>query len=344
MVYLVCVSSVNISVLVTIMLLSGAVTAWRMMPPMVAYCGMVGRHVVTRLFASSSSTDDRHHKLSRVFIDNKDLQEGNTIELDESLSHYLTNVMRLRDGDRFRSFNSVSGEYLCELRDSRGSGKRSRKASKTGVVEAVVSSQLRRVQPSDHYFPCVLYFSPLKKRERMKILIEKAVEIGVQKLVPVVFANTQVQEEVLSSKEEFMSTWNKKIIESCEQSERLTIPTLYPSITFTDLLRDDPNRGPLLICTERLGVDSTQHTVSLLSALDDTALSRPQQSIGSEHFGVVVGPEGGFTVEELNLIKASLHHLPRNNIIKSVSLGSTVLRAETAAIYALCVASARFCK
>jgi 16S rRNA (uracil1498-N3)-methyltransferase len=145
-----------------------------------------------------------------------------------------------------------------------------------------------------------LYFAPIKKA-RMDMLVEKAVELGATALHPVITQNTeirQINEDRLRA----------QIAEAAEQCERLDVPALHPAINLSAL---NTGGAPLYACLER------SETAPHLAA-----------AIKPGPAALLIGPEGGFTAEEINFIKA----LPA---VTPVTLGPRTLRAETAAIAAL---------
>ncbi|MCK5374295.1 MAG: RNA methyltransferase, partial [Alphaproteobacteria bacterium] len=150
-----------------------------------------------------------------------------------------------------------------------------------------------------------LYFSPIKK-QRMDILIEKAVELGVTSLHPVLMHRTvlrKINEERIHA----------QIIEAAEQCKRMDIPELYPVQTFDVLLSNKEITPPLYACIERKSQNETRHLNTYTTGKDT---------------GFLIGPEGGFDDKEV----ADL--LAHKSIIQT-SLGETILRAETAAIACL---------
>lgn len=146
-----------------------------------------------------------------------------------------------------------------------------------------------------------LFFTPIKKN-RQDWLIEKAVELGVTDFHPLLTQNTEVRK----INTERMT---HQIFEAAEQCERLTIPTLHPLIKLDHALSPDM---PLYSCLERF----------------DAPVIQTQKPAGD--FGFLIGPEGGFTVEEKK-------NLAQNTV--PVSLGDTILRCETAVIKALVLLS-----
>jgi 16S rRNA (uracil1498-N3)-methyltransferase len=152
--------------------------------------------------------------------------------------------------------------------------------------------------------PITLYFAPIK-RQRLEMLLEKATELGVTHLQPI---KTQHSME-LGNIERLQAI----VLEAAEQCERLTVPKIYPLIDLKTLVAKWDAQRILYWCLERAGSP-------LLETLD-----------ASKPIAFLTGPEGGFSQEEIAWLK-------EQTFVKPVSLGNTILRAETAAIVALGVA------
>ena len=148
--------------------------------------------------------------------------------------------------------------------------------------------------------PVHLYFAPIKKA-RMDWLIEKAVELGATHLHPVLTQNAEVRainEDRIRS----------QITETTEQCERLDMPQLFPLRPFLTAIGD----SNIFACVERMNLKPLEKTI-------------PENSAVS----FLIGPEGGFTATEKEKLLALKNVTP-------LSLGSRILRSETAAIAALC--------
>ena len=253
-------------------------------------------------------------KLPRLHLD-FDLKVGHTVDLGGNDAHYISNVMRVKPGFCFRGFNAREGqgEYLLEITE--------KTARRGGTISTVVKSKLRNFDATmSSSLPVTLYFAPVRK-PKLKIMMEKATELGLSRLVPVVSQN--VNADIDFSKEE---SYARVIMESVEQCERLDVPTLrrepMPLLALLEQLHD----SRLLVCRER-----SSEARPLLSEL----LSDKDLYFGDKNadWGLLVGPEGGFTAAELEYMTSC----PQ---VTFVSLGQNVLRAETASIAALaCVSS-----
>lgn len=218
----------------------------------------------------------------------QDLAQDNFIELEADRAHYLAHVLRSRQGDKIRLFNGRGGEYAAVLHNV---GKKN--------VTAHCKSQIRGQHSP--LFLRHLYFAPIKKT-RQDFLIEKAVELGVTHLHPVLTNRTQIRKINLRRLE-------KQIIEAAEQCERLDIPRIFPMINFRDMIKSWKEQDPksCFICLARCKGKS------------------PSRINSNQDISLCIGPEGGFDEQEISLA----------NDFASLNLGDNVLRAETAALSAL---------
>lgn len=169
-------------------------------------------------------------------------------------------------------------------------------SKKGGAVN--LSYQLR-TQPV-HARRVHLYFAPIKKTA-MDWMIEKAVELGATDIHPVVTQNTEVRKMNAER-------LTKQVFEAAEQCERLEIPVLHE---IAALERAFDAKIPVLACIERQNAR-------------DIATATPKNG----DIGILIGPEGGFTADEKTFLSQKAGITP-------VTLGDSVLRAETAACYAL---------
>jgi 16S rRNA (uracil1498-N3)-methyltransferase len=222
-----------------------------------------------------------------------DLTAGRSVGLAAAQAHYLKHVLRLAPGDAVAIFNGRDGEWLGEI-DRLGKDWCSVK-----LVEQ------RRAQEPD--LDLWLVFAPIK-RARIDFLVEKATELGVARLCPVITRRTVVERLNLDR-------LHAHAIEAAEQTERLTVPVLAEPQPLDRLLAGWPAGRRLLLC------DESGTSPPIAAALQHT-------SAGA--WAVLVGPEGGFAETELDALKK----LP---FVSPVGLGPRVLRADTAALAALAV-------
>lgn len=219
------------------------------------------------------------------------------VTLDGDQAHYLSRVMRLNVDDTVLAFNGRDGEWLCRLTVS-------------GRQSATLRAE-ERTRPQAAEPDIWLAFAPVKKTGT-DFIIEKATELGVGRLIPVLTANTQSQRVNL---ERFRANAR----EAAEQCRRLSVPEIADSCAFDQLLANWPADRALLFLDER---GSGAPMTAVAARLSD------QAAPDTPRVGFLVGPEGGFLQSELD----AAAKLPFSS---AVSLGPRILRAETAALAAL---------
>ena len=245
----------------------------------------------------------------RLFLDH-DLGAGLQIALDEAQGRYLTQVLRMHAGAHARVFNGRDGEWSTTLA----------RADKRGVL-LTVGDQLRAQAPVPDV---TLLFSPLK-RQATDWLIEKATELGVRTLRPVLCKRT-VAETVR------LDRLNSIAREAAEQTERLDVPEIAEAESLARALDGWPADRPLIYADEA-GDDQSKPwggQAGRGGPLSDALVGLKAQSLA-----VLIGPEGGFDVTERSMLRGLPFVIP-------VSLGPRILRAETAAVATLAVIQARW--
>ncbi|MDB5693210.1 MAG: ribosomal methyltransferase RsmE [Alphaproteobacteria bacterium] len=223
----------------------------------------------------------------RLFVD-VTLSEGLALTLDAPQANYLAAVMRLGPGDRVKLFDDRTGEWLAALTEA------GRKR-----VALTVGARLRERETVPDLW---LLFAPIK-RGRIDWLVEKATELGISRLVPLLTRRTIV-ERVNAER------LRAHAIEAAEQCERTALPELAEPQKLEAVLGAWPAGRALLFADEQGGA--------------------PLAEAARAPAAILIGPEGGFTDEE----RAAIRALPD---ARPVSLGPRILRADTAAIAAISV-------
>lgn len=222
--------------------------------------------------------------LPRLFV-RQPLGEGARVELDAAQANYLGNVMRLGEGAKVMLFDGSSGEWLGRI-------------AQAGKKRMALTVERRTREPED--IPDVwLAFAPVK-RTQTDWLVEKATELGVAKLIPVMTQRT-IAERVKLERLEAIA------IEASEQCGRTRLPEIVRPVPLTQILNED---GRTLYFADEAGGEP------VVSAFRPGAAT------------ILTGPEGGFTDEERAKIRDAGKAVP-------ISLGPRILRAETAALASL---------
>jgi 16S rRNA (uracil1498-N3)-methyltransferase len=223
--------------------------------------------------------------LPRLFVRHP-LGEGVRVELDAGQANYLGNVMRLGVGAELLVFDGLTGEWLARIAEAA-------KKRMTLTVE-------RKTREPESIPDVWLAFAPVK-RTQTDWLIEKATELGVARLVPVMTQRT-VAERVKLERLESIA------IEAAEQCGRTRVPQILEPVQLRRFIEElDPGRH--------------------LYFADENGGESLGASLREGPAAILVGPEGGFTDEERALVRGSG--------ASAISLGPRVLRAETAALASL---------
>ncbi|MBS0233135.1 MAG: 16S rRNA (uracil(1498)-N(3))-methyltransferase [Proteobacteria bacterium] len=231
----------------------------------------------------------------RLFIED-DLAAGGRVELKPPQAHYLTAVLRMKPGAHLLVFNGRDGEWLATLAET---GKRGAALS--------IERQTRRQEAG----PDIEYlFAPLK-RSRLDYMVQKATEMGVARLRPVITDRT-IAERVNSER------MRANVVEAAEQCGILRVPEVDPPVKLGNLLDDwDPARR-IIYCDEG-------------APIQDPTGALGQVSPGP--LAVLVGPEGGFAPPERERLAGKSYVVP-------LSLGPRIMRADTAAVAVLALVNA----
>ncbi len=239
----------------------------------------------------------------RLFIEDE-LPGSGRIALTEKAGHYLTRVLRLQAGDDVRLFNGRDGEWRAQLAS----------ADRRAAVEAVEPLRSQTMGPD-----LLLLFAPLKKA-RTDYVVEKATELGVAAIQPIITARTQTSR---INEDRLRAT----AVEAAEQTERLDVPKIGSLKPLDAVLADWPSERALIFADES-GDDASALWGGEAGRAQPIMAALSRMAPGPA--ALLVGPEGGFTADE----RARLR---RFDAATPVSLGPRILRAETAVAAALAV-------
>jgi 16S rRNA (uracil1498-N3)-methyltransferase len=224
----------------------------------------------------------------------QELSNNAQVALNRAQSHYLVDVLRLKPGDPVRVFNGSQGEWLAHIVETK----------KTVTIRC--ERHIADVKPP----PDIDYvFAPLKHL-RLDYVVQKATELGVRRLRPVITRRTITTRFNLER-------MRANVIEAAEQCNLVYIPEVYEAQPLADVLSSWESGRSAIYCDEAAAIADP------LKALESLKLPT----------AVIIGPEGGFTPEE----RQELHRLP---FVTAISLGPRIMRADTAAIAAISLVQA----
>ena len=232
----------------------------------------------------------------RLFVE-APLAEGTDVALDAAQTNYLVNVLRLKPGASVLVFNGRDGEWRAELAAT---------SKKKATLNLVERTRVQTPGGDLHYL-----FSPLK-HARLDYMVQKAVEMGVSRLAPIIMRHTQAERVNLDR-------MRANAIEAAEQCGILNIPEIAEPRKFESLTRGWKADRLLVFCDEETDV---KDPVAALASARGGGITGPLP------VSVLIGPEGGFATHE----REALLKLP--NIVH-IAIGPRILRADTAAVAAL---------
>lgn len=231
-----------------------------------------------------------NYKLKRLFI-RQPLALNEEIKIEGEQAFYLVRVLRMQEGAEILLFNGQDGEWLAKL-----------VSIKKKFVVAQLIHQERLQTTHSNLIYC---FAPIKNA-RLDYMVQKAVEMGVSTLQPVITHHTQVMRINMTRME-------ANVVEASEQCGILSLPKCATAVSLSELLENWDTTHPLFFCDEACKSHNPLH----LLQRDEITTS-----------GVLIGPEGGFSEKERNFLKKHPFVIP-------ISLGPRILRADTAAVAAL---------
>ena len=231
----------------------------------------------------------------RLYVDAA-LEAGAVIACDKDQSNYLANVLRLEAGAEILLFNGQHGEWRATLTEAS-------KRHCTLTVDAQVRAQ--ETGPDIHYL-----FAPLK-RTRLDYMVQKAAELGVSTLRPVITRRT-IAERVN------LERMRANAVEAAEQCGILHVPSVVEPERFERLISAWDSNRRLIFCDEAADCSSPLAVLGKLTP---------------GPFAVLIGPEGGFDPDERDMLLSKPFTVP-------LSLGPRIMRADTAAVAALALVNA----
>ena len=230
----------------------------------------------------------------RLYIPDKLIPDKRLI-ISLKQSHYLINVMRKKIDENLLIFNADCGEYLAKIE----------KIEKKKVSLNILQKLRNREIQNDIW----VMFAPVKKTPN-EYIIQKATELGASKIFPILSERTITQKLNLNR-------LNDIAIEASEQCERITIPEIFYPKKLIEVIRDWDDKRKILFCDETI-----RHQVEDISSNNHL--------LPNSSGAILIGPEGGFSSDEIKYIR-------QKNFVIPINLGPRILRSDTAVITALTI-------
>ncbi|MBI4715153.1 MAG: 16S rRNA (uracil(1498)-N(3))-methyltransferase [Nitrospirae bacterium] len=237
------------------------------------------------------------------FIHSRDLQTGNQIRLTApDLIRHLRDALRIRAGEELRFVDENRKGYRARLIGP----------SEGGGLLFDVLEVLSPPPPS----PLFLHLAQgLAKGEKMEVILQKATELGVDRITPVLSRRCVVRWKEERGDDRLLR-WRRIALEAAQQSERRTVPEIDPPQIFETLMAHPPEWDLGMILDEE---ETAQRLTPLLHRLGESRQPEPTRPLRCL---LLVGPEGGWAPEEISLARGAG--------LTPVSLGERILRTETA--------------
>lgn len=232
--------------------------------------------------------------MSKFFVEKSQIIDDKIYLIDENAKHII-NVLRCKIGEELEISCGDGFDYLCQIEQ----------IENKKVVVKILDCFGNDSEPKTK----ITLYQGLPKGEKMELLIQKCVEIGIDKIIPVNTDRTIVK---LSGKEDKkVQRWNKISESAAKQSRRGKIPTIENIVSFKEAINLCKQNDLNIIPYEK------EKQNNLKTIIKD---------FKGESIGIFIGPEGGFSEKEINLAI-------ENNILP-ITLGKRILRTETAGMVA----------
>ncbi len=225
----------------------------------------------------------------------------NHIEIVDDDVNHIKNVLRMKVGDKLRISSGDNIDYICCI---------------STIDENKIKADILSIDEMGNELPIKVYlFQGLPKQEKMELIIQKMVELGVYSIIPVAMKRCVVKIDNKKAKSK-VQRWNNIAESAAKQSKRSIVPQVQQVMTFKEALTYAQNLDIKLLpyeCAE--GMEQTRNIIEQLAV--------------GQSVGIFIGPEGGYDLSELELAKQYEW--------ESITLGKRILRTETAGIMLMSV-------
>ena len=236
--------------------------------------------------------------MPHFFISSKDINSDIAVITDSKNYHHIARVLRAKTGEMLTLIDENQTQYkvVIEKIDSKS-----------------ITTKVAAAQKSSHYLNLQLILvQGVLKNDAQNLVVQKATELGIKEIVPVITDNCVIKQSTAAQKS---AKWQKIANEAAKQCERSDYLKVLPAVSLDDIINSS-DYDIKIACVER-----TQK-------LPMKACLRNIKVNSDDKIAVIIGPEGGFSARELQLLEHA-------GDIYKVSLGNLILRAETAVICAI---------
>lgn len=232
------------------------------------------------------------------FFIQKEQVQGHKVIITGSDVNHIGNVLRMKPGERIRVSDSSGSSYFCHI---------------TEITHDEVEAAIDEVDGQGTELSSRIYlFQGLPKSDKMELIIQKAVELGVYEVIPVAMKNCVVKLDEKKAKSKVMR-WQAIAESAAKQSKRTIIPAIHTPVSFKEAVSMAGDLDITLVPYENeRGMDATRERIGGIK--------------NGQSIGIMIGPEGGFSDEEITSLSGNAYR---------ISLGRRILRTETAGLATL---------
>ncbi len=220
--------------------------------------------------------------------------KNNTVKVTGGDARHLKTILRAKEGDNI-SIVTESSEYNAEIIE----------INKENIICEIIEEKETNNETKINVTLC----QGIPKQTKMEDIIQQNVELGVKGFIPLMTERTVVKLNDKDREQKKLERWRKIAKESSKQSKRNIIPTVEDIVNVKELI-------------ERLKEENAEIIVPY--ELEDMKLLKDVLSVPKENYYIIIGPEGGFDIKEIEMFKEAGAHI--------VTLGKRILRTETAGI------------
>lgn len=231
--------------------------------------------------------------MHKFFVNKENIKDQMAVITDDDVKH-IYKVLRLETGDRVNINNCDGKEFLGEITEI------DKKYVKVKIIEKL---EVNNESPIEVYL-----YQGLPKSSKMDLIVQKATELGVKEITPIITERVVVKSELNEFRK--LDRWNRIALEACKQCKRSIIPVINAPIEYDELLNNLKSMDLIVVPyenEENIGIKKTCENLS-----KDTV----------KKVAVIIGPEGGFEDDEISDFKKMGANI--------VTLGPRILRTETA--------------
>ncbi|AGK97074.1 16S rRNA (uracil(1498)-N(3))-methyltransferase [Clostridium pasteurianum] len=231
--------------------------------------------------------------MHKFFVPENNINDSIAIITGDDVKH-IYKVLRLKIGDKININNCIGKEFLGEI--------------KTIDKTMITCNIIENININNESNINIHLYQGLPKAVKMELITQKATELGVMSVTPVITERVIVKNELSESKK--IERWNKIALEACKQSKRTIIPEVKNIIKFNDFLKEVEDFDLVVVPYEN---EKNQGIRNMIGSLEGKQIKT---------IAIMVGPEGGFEEEEIKKLKEIGAYI--------VTLGPRILRTETA--------------